>query len=260
VLTNRGEKMSNVLIDFNDQVVLIVGAASGIGRAAAQLIASRGGTIVISDIDKAGLASLQKELGLEDKQVKIVDLGDQASIQGLVTSVISDHGRIDALINTAGVVGPTSTKVEDVEWAAFERTVTINLFGTVWLTQAILPHMKARKYGRIAHVASIAGKEGNPGMHAYNTSKAGMIGFIKGVGKEVATEGITINAIAPAVIRTPMNADTSEETLKYMLGRIPMGRVGEPEEAAEMLAFMVSKACSFTTGFTFDTTGGRATY
>jgi 3-oxoacyl-[acyl-carrier protein] reductase len=252
--------MSNVLIDFNDQVVLIVGAASGIGRAAAQLIASRGGTIVISDIDKAGLASLQKELGLEDKQVKIVDLGDQASIQGLVTSVISDHGRIDALINTAGVVGPTSTKVEDVEWAAFERTVTINLFGTVWLTQAILPHMKARKYGRIAHVASIAGKEGNPGMHAYNTSKAGMIGFIKGVGKEVATEGITINAIAPAVIRTPMNADTSEETLKYMLGRIPMGRVGEPEEAAEMLAFMVSKACSFTTGFTFDTTGGRATY
>ena len=260
MLTNRGEKMSNVLIDFNDQVVLIVGAASGIGRAAAQLIASRGGTIVISDIDKAGLASLQKELGLEDKQVKIVDLGDQASIQGLVTSVISDHGRIDALINTAGVVGPTSTKVEDVEWAAFERTVTINLFGTVWLTQAILPHMKAKKYGRIAHVASIAGKEGNPGMHAYNTSKAGMIGFIKGVGKEVATEGITINAIAPAVIRTPMNADTSEETLKYMLGRIPMGRVGEPEEAAEMLAFMVSKACSFTTGFTFDTTGGRATY
>jgi 3-oxoacyl-[acyl-carrier protein] reductase len=97
-------------------------------------------------------------------------------------------------------------------------------------------------------------------MHAYNTSKAGMIGFIKGVGKEVATEGITINAFAPAVIRTPFNAGTSDETLKYMLGRIPMARVGEPEEAAEMLAFMVSKACSFTTGFTFDASGGRATY
>ena len=184
----------------------------------------------------------------------------QLIVQGLISSVISDHGQIDALINTAGVVGPTNTKVEDVEWAAFERTVTINLFGTVWITQAILPHMKERGYGRIAHVASIAGKEGNPGMHAYNASKAGLIGFIKGVGKEVAAEGITINALAPAVIRTPMNADTSEETLKYMLGRIPMGRVGEPEEAAEILAFMVSRACSFTTGFTFDASGGRATY
>jgi NAD(P)-dependent dehydrogenase (short-subunit alcohol dehydrogenase family) len=252
--------MSNVLINFNGQVVLIVGAASGIGRAAAQLIESRGGTVVIADINKVGLASLQKELGLKDKQVKSVNLGDQSSIQALITSVISDHGQIDALINTAAVVGPTNTKVEDVEWAAFEQTVTINLFGTVWITQAVLPHMKAKKYGRIAHVTSIAGKEGNPGMHAYNTSKAGMIGFIKGVGKEVASEGITINALAPAVIRTPMNADTSDETLKYMLARIPMGRVGEPEEAAEMLAFMASRACSFTTGFTFDTSGGRATY
>ena len=215
---------------------------------------------MIADINKVGLASLQKELGLKDKQVKSVNLGDQSSIQALITSVISDHGQIDALINTAAVVGPTNTKVEDVEWAAFEQTVTINLFGTVWITQAVLPHMKAKKYGRIAHVTSIAGKEGNPGMHAYNTSKAGMIGFIKGVGKEVASEGITINALAPAVIRTPMNADTSEETLKYMLARIPMGRVGEPEEAAEMLAFMASRASSFTTGFTFDTSGGRATY
>jgi len=252
--------MSDDLSNFSGQIVLVVGAASGIGRAAAQLITSRGGTVVIADLDMAGLASLQKELGLKDKQVKSVNLGDQSSIQTLITSVIADHGQIDALINTAGVVGPTNTKVEDVEWAAFERTVTINLFGTVWITQAVLPHMKAKKYGRIAHVASIAGKEGNPGMHAYNTSKAGMIGFIKGVGKEVASEGITINALAPAVIRTPMNADTSEETLKYMLGRIPMGRVGEPEEAAEMLAFMASRACSFTTGFTFDTSGGRATY
>jgi len=252
--------MASDLSSFSGQVVLVVGAASGIGRAASRLIDSRGGTVVIADLDKVGLASLQKELGLDDNQVKNVNLSDQSSIQTLIKSVISDHVQIDALINTAGVVGPTNTKVEDIEWGAFERTITINLFGTVWLTQAILPHMKAKKYGRIAHVTSIAGKEGNPGMHAYNASKAGMIGFIKGVGKEVAAEGITINALAPAVIRTPMNADTSEETLKYMLGRIPMGRVGEPEEAAEMLAFMASRACSFTTGFTFDTSGGRVTY
>ena len=252
--------MSSDLTNFSGQVVLVVGAASGIGRSAAQLIASRGGTVVIADLDKTGLTSLQKELNLGDDRVKSVDLCDQSSVQALIASVISEHSQIDALINTAGIVGPTSTKIEEFNWAAFERTVTINLFGTVWLTQAVLPHMKAKKYGRIAHVASIAGKEGNPGMHAYNASKSGMIGFIKGVAKEIAPEGITINALAPAVIRTPMNSGVTPETLAYMLGRIPMGRVGEPEEAAEMLAFMVSKACSFTTGFTFDTSGGRATY
>jgi 3-oxoacyl-[acyl-carrier protein] reductase len=252
--------MTTELREFKDQVVLVVGAASGIGRAAAQLIASRGGTVVIADLDVAGLSSLQTELGLKDNQVKSVDTSNHLSIHSLIASVVADHKQIDALVNTAGIVGPTNTKVEDVDWAAFEKTLAINLFGTIWLTQEVLPHMKARKYGRIAHIASIAGKEGNPGMHAYNTSKAGMIGFIKGVGKEVATEGITINAFAPAVIRTPFNAGTSDETLKYMLGRIPMGRVGEPEEAAEMLAFMVSRACSFTTGFTFDASGGRATY
>lgn len=252
--------MSSDLTNFSGQVVLVVGAASGIGRAAAHLIASRGGTVVIADLDKAGLTSLQKELNLGDDRVKSVDLCDQSSVQALIASIISEHSQIDALINTAGIVGPTSTKIEEFNWAAFERTVTINLFGTVWLTQAVLPHMKAKKYGRIAHVASIAGKEGNPGMHAYNASKSGMIGFIKGVAKEIAPEGITINALAPAVIRTPMNSGVTPETLSYMLGRIPMGRVGEPEEAAEMLAFMVSKACSFTTGFTFDTSGGRATY
>jgi 3-oxoacyl-[acyl-carrier protein] reductase len=252
--------MTTELREFKDQVVLVVGAASGIGRAAAQLIASRGGTVVIADLDVAGLSSLQTELGLKDNQVKSVDTSNHLSIHSLIASVVADHKQIDALVNTAGIVGPTNTKIEDVDWAAFEKTLAINLFGTIWLTQEVLPHMKARKYGRIAHIASIAGKEGNPGMHAYNTSKAGMIGFIKGVGKEVATEGITINAFAPAVIRTPFNAGTSDETLKYMLGRIPMGRVGEPEEAAEMLAFMVSRACSFTTGFTFDASGGRATY
>jgi 3-oxoacyl-[acyl-carrier protein] reductase len=252
--------MTTELREFKDQVVLIVGAASGIGRATAQLISSRGGTVVVADLDVAGLTSLQTEIGLNDNQVKSVDMSSQSSIHALVASVVAEHKQIDALVNTAGIVGPTNTKVEDVDWAAFEKTLAINLFGTIWLTQEVIPHMKARKYGRIAHIASIAGKEGNPGMHAYNTSKAGMIGFIKGVGKEVATEGITINAFAPAVIRTPFNAGTSDETLKYMLGRIPMARVGEPEEAAEMLAFMVSKACSFTTGFTFDASGGRATY
>lgn len=247
-------------VNFKNQVILIVGAASGIGRATADLIKSRDGLVIIADLDSARLKIAQSELGLAENCVKIVDMSSQVSIQTLISSVISDHSQIDALVNTAGIVGPTSTKVEDLDWIEFERTITINLFGTVWLTQTVLPFMKTRKYGRIAHIASIAGKEGNPGMHAYNASKAGMIGFIKGVAKEVAAEGIVINSFAPAVIRTPMNSDVTADTLSYMLGRIPMGRVGEPEEAAEMLAFMSSSACSFTTGFTFDASGGRATY
>jgi 3-oxoacyl-[acyl-carrier protein] reductase len=163
--------MATDLRDFSGQVVLVVGAASGIGRSAAELIASRGATIVIADLDQSGLASLQSELSINANQVKSVDMSDQSSIQALIASVIAEHGQIDALVNTVGIVGPTNTKLEDVDWAIFEKTVAINLFGTIWLTQAVIPHMKSRKYGRIAHVASIAGKEGNPGMHAYNTSK-----------------------------------------------------------------------------------------
>ena len=139
--------------NFKDQVILVVGAASGIGRATAQLIASRGGSVVIADLDRTGLVTLQTELALKDNQVKSVDLSSQSSIQALIASVFSDHKHIDALVNTAGIVGPTNTKIEDVDWAAFEKTVTINLFGTIWLTQEVLPHMKARKYGRIAHIA-----------------------------------------------------------------------------------------------------------
>ena len=152
------------------------------------------------------------------------------------------------------------SNTEDVPWVDYLKVLEINLFGTIWLTQSVLPSMKANKYGRIVHIASIAGKEGNPGMSPYNTSKAGLIGYVKGVAKEIATQGITINAIAPAVIRTPINETVSDEIQKYMVSRIPVGRLGEPNEVAELIAFAASKACSFTTGFTFDISGGRATY
>lgn len=245
---------------YENRVVVITGAARGIGASAARLIASRGGTVFALDIEREGLASLQAELGLPADHVIPLDLGNQISVKESIDSIFSKFGRIDALINSAGVVGPTNVTVENVQWSDFEKTIQINLFGTIWLTQAVIPYMKQAKYGRIAHVASIAGKEGNPGMAPYNVSKSAMIGFVKGVAKEIAADGITINALAPAVIRTPMNAGTSDETLKYMISRIPMGRVGEVEEVAEILAFMGSEACSFTTGFTFDATGGRATY
>jgi 3-oxoacyl-[acyl-carrier protein] reductase len=252
--------MSESNLSFEGQSVFIAGAAHGIGAQTARLIASRGGKVFLMDISLVGLRKLQEELDLPDEQVSQVDLGDQSSVYETIKLLHSESGRIDVLVNTAGIVGPNGTKVENIPWIDFERTVRINLFGGIWLTQAVLPFMKEQRYGRIAHVASIAGKEGNPGMAPYNVAKSGLIGFVKGVSKEVAPDGIVINALAPAVIRTELNANTSEEVLKYMISRIPMGRQGEVEEVAEMLAFMSSRACSFTTGFTFDASGGRATY
>ncbi len=245
---------------FNGQVAVITGGASGIGLATAHLIAERGGTVVVMDINNATLSQVKSDLKLGDNQIHKLDIGDEGAIKAAIAKVFKDFGRIDVLVNTAAIVGPSNVKIEDVSSVDLERTVRINLFGSIWLTQTVLPIMKSQKYGRIVLVASIAGKEGNPGLHAYNASKAGLIGFVKGVGKEVATDGITVNAVAPAVIRTPMNKDTSDETLKYMIARIPMGRLGEPEEVGEIIAFAASRACSFTTGFTFDSSGGRATY
>jgi NAD(P)-dependent dehydrogenase (short-subunit alcohol dehydrogenase family) len=247
-------------VQFDGQVVVISGAATGIGKASAQLIAARGAKVIVLDFNKGALEDLAKELNLAPNQVHTCDISNQAQITAAISAILKDYGQIDALINTAGIVGPSNTQFEDVKWSDFEKVLQVNLYGAIWLTQAVIPFMKAKKYGRIVHLASIAGKEGNPGLSPYNTSKAGMIGFVKGVAKEVAPDGIVINSLAPAVISTPMNSDTSDETLKYMISRIPMGRVGQPEEVAEIVAFMASRACSFTTGFTFDASGGRATY
>ncbi|CAB4338771.1 unannotated protein [freshwater metagenome] len=245
---------------FEGQVCIVVGAGNGIGRATVGLLQSRGAKVIALDNNVDALGKLKSEFSLGDDQVSVLDVSDEDQIKETIARIVAKEKRIDSLVNSAGMVGPSNVKLEDIAWVDFERTLRVNLFGTIWLTQQVLPIMKAQKYGRIVHVASIAGKEGNPGMSPYNTSKSGMIGFIKGIGKEIAPDGITINALAPAVIRTPMNADTSDETLKYMIARIPMGRVGEAEEVAETICFMASRACSFTTGFTFDTTGGRATY
>lgn len=255
----KTEKVSSMR-DFSGQIALIVGAASGIGSAAAALLESRGARIIAVDFNLEALRNLQSDLSLQDDQIVQLDISNQDDVQRTISAIYASEKRIDVLINSAGVTGPSNVKVENISWSDYEQVIQVNLFGAIWLTQQVLPIMKTQKYGRIVHVASIAGKEGNPGMAPYNTSKAGLIGFVKGVGKEVAPDGITVNAIAPAVIRTPMNAVTSEETLKYMIARIPMGRVGEADEVAELIGFIASRACSFTTGFTFDVSGGRATY
>ena len=163
-------------------------------------------------------------------------------------------------MNCAGITGKTGIKAHEVEADDFDAVYRINLKGAFLLTKAVLPHMLKQDYGRVLHVASISGKDGNAGMQAYSATKAGLIGFVKSVGKDYAETGITINALAPAVIYTDMVAAMPEQQVKYMTDKIPMKRTGKLEEAAAMIEWIVSPECSFTTGFCFDLSGGRATY
>jgi len=249
-------------ISYAGQVVIVTGAGSGIGRSAAQLIASRGAKVICIDLNQAGVEECVDQITKAGATAEslVLDISNQKNVMEVITTLGNKHKRLDALVNCAGYPGPTGKFVEDITWNDYQKVIEVNLFGAIWLTQAVLPIMKKQKYGRIVQVASIAGKEGNPKMAPYNTAKAGLIGFVKGVAKEVAVDGITINSLAPAVIATPINANTAKETLDYMISKIPAGRLGEPSEVAEIIAFMGSKACSFTTGFTFDISGGRATY
>ena len=249
-------------ISYAGQVVIVTGAGSGIGRSAAQLIASRGAKVICIDLNQAGVDECVDQIAKAGATAEsvVLDISNQKNVIEVITTLGNKHKRLDALVNCAGYPGPTGKFVEDITWNDYQKVIEVNLFGAIWLTQAVLPIMKKQKYGRIVQVASIAGKEGNPKMAPYNTAKAGLIGFVKGVAKEVAVDGITINSLAPAVIATPINANTAKETLDYMISKIPAGRLGEPSEVAEIIAFMGSKACSFTTGFTFDISGGRATY
>ncbi len=164
------------------------------------------------------------------------------------------------MVNSAGIVGPTSTKIVDYPAEKFEEVCRVNLFGSFIMTQAVLPSMLRGNYGRILLIASVAGKEGNPGMAGYSASKSGVIGLVKGVAKEYADTAITINGLAPAVIMTDMVRGIDPKQVEYMTSKIPMKRLGTLEEVAAISAWITSKECSFTTGFIFDLTGGRATY
>ncbi len=235
----------------------VIGAASGIGRATALRLAEAG--VRVACVDRADPAETVATIGA-GASGHVLDITDPGACDAVLGGVISTFGRLDALVNCAGVVGKTNIKCEEVDPADFELVTAINLYGALYVSRPALAHMRGRGYGRILHVASVAGKEGNAGMAAYSASKAGLIGLVKVMGKEYAETGVTVNALAPAVIRTPMVDAMPEAQVKYMTDKIPMKRCGELEEAAAMIGWMVSPECSFTTGFTFDMTGGRATY
>jgi 2-dehydro-3-deoxy-L-rhamnonate dehydrogenase (NAD+) len=242
--------------------VIVVGAGRGIGRAAALELAAQGTQVACFDSDGATAqeaADAIRARGGRSVAARL-DVADDKSIAPAVDIAAKAFGRIDGLVNCAGVTGRTNIAAHEVDPDDFDLVYRINLRGAFVLSKIVLPHMLKRRYGRVLHVASIAGKEGNAGMTAYSATKAGLIGMVKSMAKDYVEQGITINALAPAVIRTPMVDALPQATVDYMTAKIPMRRCGELEEAAQMIAWIVSPACSFTSGFTFDLSGGRATY
>lgn len=239
--------------------VAVVGAASGIGAATARFLAREGVRVACLDANGEGAAVVAREIG-GDALSLACDIADAGAVNAAVAEIAAAIGQIHGLVNCAGITGKTNVKGHEVDPDDFDRVYRINLKGALLVSQAILKHMLPKGYGRILHVASIAGKEGNAGMTAYSATKAGLIGMVKSLGKDYPESGVTINALAPAVIRTPMVDALPEATVKYMTDKIPMRRCGELDEAAALIAWIVSPACSFTTGFTFDLSGGRATY
>jgi NAD(P)-dependent dehydrogenase (short-subunit alcohol dehydrogenase family) len=244
------------------QRVVVVGAGSGIGRGVALLLNARGASVALFDRDSTSVAETAA-LAHDPSRIfvpTIADVTDASTLSAAFAQTLESFGGVDAVINTAGIQGPLGRRAHEVTLEEFDSTIAVNLRGALAVSQMALPHMLERGYGRIAHVASIAGKEGNPNMIGYSATKAGLIGMVKALGKEYATDGITINALAPAVIQTAFLDTQPADVISYMTEKIPMRRTGTILECAQMLAFMISPECSFTTGFTFDLSGGRATY
>ncbi|HEY1295022.1 MAG TPA: SDR family NAD(P)-dependent oxidoreductase [Chloroflexota bacterium] len=246
-----------------NKVALVTGAARGIGAAIAERLARDGACVAVADVDEAAAAQVVERIartaGGGGAFFVHMDVAQPASTRQAVQGVIQRQGQLDVLVNNAGIAGlaaPVAEYPED-EW---RRILSIDLDGVFYCCKAVLPHMLERGSGRIVNIASISGKEGNPNMSAYSTAKAGVIGFTKALAKEVATQGIYVNCVTPAVIATDILTQLSEEAVGYMTAKIPMGRTGQPEEVAALVAWLASDECTFSTGGVFDISGGRATY
>ena len=241
--------------NWNTQTIAITGAASGLGKAIAIHFANLGAAVLGVDRNENDLAQMAKEIPRGFHPV-VCDVTDWLGVE----RAFAKHPAIDVLINSAGITGKTNLKSYETDPVDVSRVFQVNFFGSYHTSRAVLPGMATRGYGRVLHIASIAGKEGNAGMLAYSASKAAVIGMAKVQGKEMAGTGVTVNALASAVIHTPLVEAMPEEQVKYMTSKIPMLRCAKLEELIAIVHFAVSPACSFTTGFTFDLSGGRATY
>jgi 3-oxoacyl-[acyl-carrier protein] reductase len=235
---------------FSGRVALVTGGSSGIGAATARRLADEGARVASLDVHQAAPDGV---LALEG------DVSRSTEIEAAVDETQRQLGPIDVLVCSAGVPGASLATIDvtDEEW---RRVMGINADGVFFSNRAVIPGMVARGYGRIVNVASIAGKEGNPMAGAYSASKAAVIGMTKAIGKDLARTGVLVNCVAPAVIETPILDGITEEHIGYMVERIPMGRMGEPEEVAALICWLASEECSFSTGATYDISGGRAVY
>jgi len=244
--------------DLSGQTAIVTGAATGIGEAIARRLAQAGATVAVADLNREGAARVAQSIG-RPSFAAALDITASDSVNAAVTDVLARTGRIDILVNNAGIGGRVAPvwEVTNDDW---HQILAVNLTGVFYCCRAVLPHMRARRYGRIVNIASIAGKEGNPNMCGYSATKAGVIGFTKSAAKEVATEGICVNAVAPAVVRTRILEQLTEAQVDYMIERIPMRRTGTPEEIAAVVHFLASSDASFVTGQCYDASGGRATY
>ena len=244
---------------FKDQVAIITGAASGLGFAIASKLSQEGVKLALLDFNGDKLHQIESQMMTQTKCF-ILDITDEKQVKATVEEIISHFGQIDILVNSAGITGETSIRSHETDTDDVRNVFDVNFFGSYFTSKHVLPYMLNHNYGRILHIASIAGKEGNAGMVAYSASKAAVIGMAKVQGKEYAETGITVNAIAPAVVQTAMVDALPEEQVKYMADKIPMKRFGTLDEVANLVGYIVSPSNSFTTGFTFDLSGGRATY
>ena len=242
---------------YDGRCAIVTGGASGLGKMVAARIVAEGGKVVLWDVNPQALAAAGDEVGAS--AVAALDVSDQAAVEEAAKASADALGKIDILVCSAGITGATAS-VWDYPLDSWQRVIDINLNGLFYCNRAVVPYMLENGYGRIVNLASVAGKEGNPNASAYSASKAGVIGLTKSLGKELAGKGVIANALTPATFESPILAQLPQSQVDYMRSKIPMGRLGEVSESAAMVCFMASEECSFTTGSTFDTSGGRTTF
>lgn len=245
-------------LDFKGRHAIVTGGATGLGYAIAQRLIASGGTATLWDRDLPGAQRAAQALGASADAVQ-VDVADHASVQAAVAATRKAHAQVHALVNSAGVTGP-NTKVWDYPVDAWRQVIDVNLNGLFYCCREVVPWMREHGAGRIVNIASVAGKDGNPNASAYSASKAAVIGLTKSLGKELADTGIRVNCVTPAAVKTAIFDQMTPEHIQFMLSKIPMGRFGQPEEIAAMVAWMCTDECSFSTGAVFDLSGGRSTY